>query len=219
MLEIILFILTSFLVGLSGAVVPGPMLTVTIADSVKKGFITGPLIVLGHFITEFLLIIIILAGFSWLVGSTTAAMIIGTLGGFMLIYMGYSTAKSTVDLEALILNDDGSGKYGSVLKGVLTSASNPYFFIWWATIGLAFLFKGLEIAGLVGLIGFLIGHWSADLGWFSTVSFFSSKGSEIMDKKQYNIIMKVCGIFLIVLGLYFLLNAQINNIISLMASI
>ena len=219
MLELILFILTSFLVGLSGAVVPGPMLTVTIADSVKKGFITGPLVVLGHFITEFLLIIFILAGFSWLVGSTNAAMIIGTLGGVMLIYMGYSTSKSRFDLEKLSHNDYGGGRYGSVLKGILTSVSNPYFFIWWATIGLAFLFKGLEIAGLVGLIGFLIGHWSADLGWFSTVSFFSSKGSEIMDKNQYNIIMKVCGIFLIVLGLYFLFNAQINNINSLLASI
>ena len=215
MLEIILFILTSFLVGLSGALVPGPMLTVTIADSINKGFITGPLVVLGHFITEFILIIIILAGFSWLVGSTTAAVVIGTLGGIMLIYMGYNTSKSTVNLEKITLTDDKTSRYGSILKGVLTSVSNPYFFIWWATIGLAFLFKGLEIAGIIGLIGFLIGHWSADLGWFSTVSFFSSKGSEIINKKQYNILMKVCGIFLIVLGLYFLLNAQINNISSL----
>lgn len=219
LLEIILFTLTSFLVGLSGAVVPGPMLTVTLADSVKKGFITGPLVVLGHFITEFLLIIVILAGFSWLVGSTTVAMIIGTLGGVMLIYMGYDTSRSSVDLEKLSHDEDGAGKSGSVLKGVLTSASNPYFFIWWATIGLAFLFKGLEIAGLVGLIGFLIGHWSADLGWFSAVSFFSSKGSQVINERQYEIIMKVCGLFLIVLGLYFIFSTQLSNIVSLLASI
>ncbi len=213
MLELIIFILTSFLVGLSGAVVPGPMLTVTVSDSVKKGFSTGPLVVLGHFIAEVILIIVILAGFSWLVGSTEATIVIGTLGGMMLIYMGYKTSKSTLDLsdsDELSPRNELSGKYGSVLKGVLTSVSNPYFFIWWATIGLAFLFKGVEIAGLVGLIGFIVGHWSADLGWFSVVSFFSSKGSEVMSASQYHLIMKICGLFLISLGAYFLITAQAN---------
>ena len=210
MLELIFFILTSFLVGLSGALVPGPMLTVTVSDSVKKGPKTGPMMVIGHFVTEFILIISILAGFSWLVGSTTAAIIIGSLGGIMLIYMGYNTSKSTVDIGTPAFTDDNGSKYGTIVKGVLTSVSNPYFFIWWATIGLAFLFKGLEIAGLVGLFGFIIGHWSADLGWFSLVSFFSSKGSKIMNHKQYGLLMKICGIFLIVLGVYFLLAAQLN---------
>lgn len=208
-----MFILTSFGVGLSGALVPGPMLTVTVSDSVKKGFLTGPLVVLGHFIVEIILIVFILAGFSWMVGSTEVAIIIGIVGGIILIYMGYTTSKSKVDLD---ISDTGepSSKYRSVLKGVVTSVSNPYFFIWWATIGLAFLFKGVEIAGLVGLVGFIIGHWSADLGWFSTVSFFSSKGSRVMNEKQYNLIMKICGIFLIALGVYFLITAQ-ANILSL----
>jgi threonine/homoserine/homoserine lactone efflux protein len=210
MLELILFILTSFAVGLSGALVPGPMLTVTVSDSVEKGFLTGPLVVLGHFIVEIILIVFILAGFSWLVGSTEVAIIIGTLGGIMLIYMGYTTSKSKVDLSDISDTDEPSSKYESILKGIVTSVSNPYFFIWWATIGLAFLFKGVEIAGLVGLVGFIIGHWSADLGWFSTVSFFSSKGSDIMSEKQYKLMMKICGLFLIVLGAYFLITAQMN---------
>lgn len=212
MLELISFILTSFGVGLSGAIMPGPMLTVTVSDSVKKGFLTGPLVVLGHFIAEIILIIFILVGFSWLVGSTEVAIIIGTLGGIMLIYMGYTTSKSTVDLYDISDTDESSSKYGSVLKGVLTSVSNPYFFIWWTTIGLAFLFKGVEIAGLVGIIGFIVGHWSADLGWFSVVSFFSSKGSNVISEKQYNLIMKICGLFLIVLGAYFLISAQVNMV-------
>lgn len=210
MLELVIFILTSFIVGLSGAMVPGPMFTVTVSDSVKKGFITGPLVVLGHFIAEFILMIFILSGFSWVVGSTEAAIVIGTLGGVMLIYMGYTTAKTRTDLQDLSNPDEPSSRYGSVLKGVLTSVSNPYFFLWWATIGLAFLFKGLEIAGLVGLIGFIVGHWSSDLGWFSVVSFFSSRGSKVMNEKQFNTIMKICGVFLILLGAYFLFTAHAN---------
>ncbi len=210
-MEIVLFTATSFLVGLSGALVPGPMLTITISDSVQNGFIAGPLVVLGHFLVELTLIIVILAGFGWLIGSTTAALVIGTLGGISLIYMGYKTSKSPKYPE-LSDTTTNTSRYGSVIGGIITSVSNPYFFIWWATIGLAFLLEGLEIAGIIGIIGFLIGHWSADFGWTSTVSFISSKGSNVMSENQYRHIMKICGVFLILLGFYFLISVQMNNL-------
>jgi threonine/homoserine/homoserine lactone efflux protein len=213
-MEVILFIAISFAAGLSGAIVPGPMLTITISDSAKKGFITGPLVVLGHLLAEIGLIIFMMAGFSWLIGSNTATMIIGTLGGIMLVFMGYNTSKNTNNLLNDISNSGTSiNRYRSVSKGLLTSISNPYFFIWWATIGWAFMFRGLEIAGFIGLIGFLMGHWSADLSWYSMVSFFSSKGSKIMTDNHFKIIMKICGAFLIILGFYFLINAQLHNLI------
>ncbi len=72
LIEILLFIITSFAVGLSGALVPGPMLTVTISDSLKRGFIAGPLIVIGHYIAELALILLIFAGLGWFIGSSTA---------------------------------------------------------------------------------------------------------------------------------------------------
>lgn len=219
-MEVILFAATSFLVGLSGALVPGPMLTLTISDSLKRGFTAGPLVVLGHFITEIILIILLLAGLSWLIGSDKAAFIIGTLGGAMLIYLGYKISKSSIrfpDSHEEFRKFGASKRYGSVLGGIVTSISNPYFFIWWATIGFAFMFQGVELAGIFGLLGFLLGHWSADLSWYSMVSFLSSRGSKIMTDAHYTIVMKFCGIFLVILGIYFVLTALnslnfLNNI-------
>ena len=218
-METVLFAATSFLVGLSGSLVPGPMLTVTISDSLKKGFIAGPLVVLGHFIAEIALIILIMAGLNWFIGSNTAAFIIGALGGAMLIYLGYSISKSSIHFPDPVVSTSpeepsnsgyASKTYGSVLGGIITSISNPYFFIWWVTIGFAFMFQGLELAGIFGLLGFLLGHWSADLGWYSTVSFLTSRGSKIMTENHYKIIMKICGIFLGILGIYFILTAVTN---------
>lgn len=202
--------------GLSGALVPGPMLTVTISDSVQKGFKAGPLVVLGHFLVEIALIILILAGLGWLIGSTTAAFVIGTVGGLVLVFMGYRISSSSNPLTDSSSKEMLAQRYGPVLGGVITSISNPYFFIWWATIGCAFMFKGLELAGIFGLIGFLVGHWSADLSWYSAVSFFTSKGSKIMTDNHYKIIMRICGIFLIILGIYFVLTAQMDNLSSLL---
>ncbi|MDI6723856.1 MAG: LysE family transporter [Methanobacterium sp.] len=210
MIEIILFGLTSFGVGLSGALVPGPMLTVTISDSVKKGPIAGPQVVLGHIMTESAMMVAILAGVGWIIGSQTAALIIGIIGGAVLIYMGYNLSISSNELHNTINNVNNSKKsgiqHGSVLNGIITSLSNPYFFIWWASVGCAFMYKGLELAGIVGLLGFIIGHWSADLSWYSIISFFSSHGTKLMNDRTYKVVMRACGIFLILLGIYFLLS-------------
>ncbi len=206
MIEIVLFALTSFGVGLSGALVPGPMFTVTVSDSVKKGFIAGPMVVLGHIMTEIVMMIVILAGLGQILGSQTAAFIIGTFGGIVLIFMGYNTSRSNTALSSIKTEENGIQKYGSFLKGVITSLSNPYFFIWWATIGLAFMFKGLALAGIFGLLSFSIGHWLADLSWFSIISFLSSRGSKIMRDRTYKIVMIICGVFLIILGIYFIVS-------------
>jgi len=212
LIETVLFALTSFGVGLSGALVPGPMLTVTISDSVKKGFKAGPLIILGHFITELAIMLAILAGLGWIIGSQTAVFIIGTFGGLVLIFMGYNISKPDKILSDIEKEEYGTQKYGSVMGGIITSLSNPFFYIWWATIGCTFMFKGLELAGIVGLLGFIIGHWSADLSWFSTISFFSSRGSKVMADRTYKVVMMICGVFLVLLGFYFILS-QINMFI------
>jgi threonine/homoserine/homoserine lactone efflux protein len=206
LIETILFALTSFGVGLSGALVPGPMLTVTISDSVKKGFIAGPMVVLGHIMTEIAVMIILLAGLGYIIGSQTAAFAIGTVGGLVLIFMGYNISKSNNTLPNIKTDENGIQKYGSFLRGIITSLSNPYFFIWWATIGLTFMFKGLELAGILGLVAFSVGHWSADLSWYSIISFFSSRGSKFMSDRAYKIAMTTCGIFMTILGVYFIVS-------------
>jgi threonine/homoserine/homoserine lactone efflux protein len=210
-IEVILFAATSFWVGLSGALVPGPMLTVTISDSLNKGFRAGPLVVLGHVIVESCLIFLLILGLGWLIRSDKAAMVIGSVGGLMLIYLGYRIARSPSPPQI-----PGDGKpvqtRGSVLSGIITSISNPYFFIWWATVGWAFMLKGIELAGVAGILGFLVGHWTSDLSWYSLVSFFSSKGRHILPGKRYKILMIICGIFLITLGGYFIYTAILNLI-------
>lgn len=207
-IEVIFFAVASFWVGLSGAMVPGPMLTVTISDSLKKGSRAGPLVVLGHVIAESVLILLLVLGLGWIIESEVVTGIIGGVGGIMLIYIGYTISKSPVPSE---IPGDGEPveKRGSILSGIVTSISNPYFYIWWATVGWAFLLKGIDIAGIVGVVGFLIGHWTSDLSWYSLVSFFTSKGRHVLPGKRYKIIMMICGVFLIILGVYFIYSTLI----------
>ncbi|MBC7117779.1 LysE family transporter [Methanothermobacter tenebrarum] len=209
MIEVLLFVATSFMIGLSGAMAPGPLLTVTISDSLKKGSKAGPLLVLGHVIGEVLLILLILEGLGWLITSSLASAWVGLIGGAVMIFLGLNMIRDT----SSGMESDGFKDFGLVSKGLVTSVSNPYFFIWWGTIGAALMLKGMELAKLTGLAAFLIGHWSSDFAWYGIVSFFSARGKPIL-KSSYRFIISACGVFLIVVGLYFILTSSITRLIA-----
>jgi threonine/homoserine/homoserine lactone efflux protein len=90
-----------------------------------------------------------------------------------------------------------------VLTGILGSLSNPYWIIWWATIGLGYLISSMTY-GIAGIVVFFIGHISADLAWYSLVSFAVARGRTLMGDKGYRLILLLCGIFLISFGAWFI---------------
>src|SRR5271157_4108973 len=62
MLEFFAIFTTSFTVALSGALMPGPLLTVTISESARRGYMAGPLLIVGHSVLELVLVTAICLG-------------------------------------------------------------------------------------------------------------------------------------------------------------
>lgn len=202
-MTILLIGLTSFFVALSGALVPGPLFTITVAESAKRGFITGPLIILGHAILELILIMFLILGLSPFISNPKVVIIISLLGGLMLMYMGLMMIKDarTAHLSTAV---EGNGKgIHPVLSGIIGSVSNPYWTIWWATIGLGYLVSSLKF-GIPGIIIFFLGHISADLGWYSFISFAVSRGRKVIGDTGFKFLFYLCGIFLIFFGIWFI---------------
>ena len=61
-MELVLLFSNSFLVGFSGAMMPGPLLTVGIAETPRSGWRTGPIISIGHAIAEVVVVVLLSAG-------------------------------------------------------------------------------------------------------------------------------------------------------------
>lgn len=194
----------SFLMGLSGALMPGPVLTVTISQVTSRGFVAGPLIVLGHGILELSLVVAVAFGLGRILTWGPVIGTIATLGGIFLVYLGYDILRSLKGLSLSIQRRmDGKKITGHpVVAGILTSLSNPYWTIWWASIGVGYIAISRRL-GLWGLSSFFVGHILSDLSWYSFVALTLTLGRKMITDRLYRGVVAVCGLFLVGFGLYF----------------
>lgn len=206
MLDILKMLGIGFSVGLTGALVPGPMLFATIETSLTRGWMSGPKVVFGHALIEMLVFVFIVAGFSTL-AAQGAILWISIVGGAVLVVFGIMTVRE--GRHATL--SGGSSVFGSPFAaGVVTSVSHPYFWLWWLTAGAGLILLGLE-TGLMAAAIFLVGHLMADMSWYTLVSTTMSQGKSLMSEAAYRYVLVGCGVFLAAFGLWFM-TGQLDSI-------
>jgi threonine/homoserine/homoserine lactone efflux protein len=209
--------LSAMIVGFSGAIVPGPMFVVVLTQSSSKGIWASFFISLGHSILELLILILFLIGILKFADNPVFVRVIGVLGGVALLYIAsdilYKNFKKKISID---LNNMDLAKMKkksnlfNIFQGALTSAANPYWLIWWLTIGSAFLLKSRSF-GYPGIASFYFGHISADFIWYMFVGILISKGRRFISMKVYRIIMLLCSLFLVYLGIKFIIDFLISR--------
>jgi len=204
MYDILPMFFLGFVIGLTGALAPGPTLVATINASLSGDWTAGPKITAGHMLAEFVLFLLIVMGLSTIALPYTTA--IAGIGGIALIAFGGLTIAGSRTAGLSAPAGTVSNPY---VAGLITSAANPYFWIWWLTIGGAMVIAGLE-GGIVLAGIFFIGHRCADLSWYTVVSIGISRGRTIMSDPAYRLVMVICGIFLVLFGLYYLAGVFIR---------
>ena len=192
---------TSFVLGFSGAMMPGPLLTVTIAETVRRGAIAGPLLILGHALLEALVVLFVFFGASEAIQHPAVFSTVAILGGAMMIWMGYGMLRSlaTLRLELEVKKEAG---LHPVVAGAVISLANPYFIIWWATIGLGYLVVAHE-AGITGVLIFYLFHILSDLTWYCFVSGTVAYGKRFLTDRGYRAMVGICAVMIVGFGLYF----------------
>ncbi|WAC04487.1 MAG: LysE family transporter [Methanoregula sp.] len=205
MTEIIQMFVLGFLIGLTGALAPGPTLIATINATLRGGWTMGPRVTLGHIAVEILMVILIVAGLAVLIGSYS--WLIAMIGGMALVIFGILTVVESrharIDPSELTVSSADSTTPRPFISGVVTSISNPYFWLWWLTVGSSLLI-GAYAGGVLSAVSFILGHWGADLSWFTLVSASIHKGRFFLGEREYRWTLAICGVFLILFGGYYL---------------
>ncbi len=153
----------------------------------------------GHALVETVIFLLIIGGLADAMQEYSRA--IALAGGLALIIFGFMTVKGS--RSATLAAPEGQVIGNAYLAGVATSAANPYFWIWWLSVGSALVLSGLK-AGVIMAALFMIGHWVADFGWLILVSISLDRGRSILSEKSYRRILGICGGFLVCFGIYFL---------------
>jgi threonine/homoserine/homoserine lactone efflux protein len=195
-----LFILYAVGISLTGVMLPGPLTAATIAKGYtdrNAGFQIG----LGHAVIELPIIALIYFGFASYIASPQVKMIVGVLGGLMLIFMGGMIVRNL----GKRLNSAVNLPYNSLLTGMVMTGANPYFFLWWATIGVALIATAATF-GIAGLIVFVLVHWLCDIGWEQFVSVTVFKTKHLWTARTQMIVFGVCAAILIGFGIWFCIS-------------
>ena len=203
----VLFI-SAFLVGLSGAMMPGSVLTYTIRKVLSEGQHAGFIIIAGHALLELALVIVIFRGFDLVLQSKQAQIVIGLAGGALLSYMGVGMIRSSINNRLTVQAEgDRSGKGSMFFYGIVLSATNPYFLLWWAVIGLGFIMQSFQSLGYTGAGIYYLGHITADFAWYGLISVVVGRTRKFIKEKPYRIIIIILGAMLVFFGAGFVFDA------------
>ena len=201
MQEIFGFLGLVIIISASGVMSPGPLFAANVLYGLREGKISGIKIAVGHTIVEFPLILLLGVGFFSIENIPevrTLITILGTIGlfGFALLQIRTVT-KQKFSLET----KPGQGPF---VAGILLSALNPFFIIWWLTIGLVLISESIQIFGLIGIVILFLFHIWMDYAWLFTIAAFSSRAKNYLSKRNFKIIITGLSVVLIYFGIEFL---------------
>jgi threonine/homoserine/homoserine lactone efflux protein len=193
------FLASAVMISLSGVLSPGPM-TAAVIQHGARSRLTGVYVSLGHGVVEIPLIILLAFGAGSLFETPGVRLFVGLAGGTYLLHMGKGLLRPG-DLSL----DEQKGP-SSLMAGIALSIGNPYFLLWWATVGLGLVLSAARF-GALGLVLFIVLHWLCDLVWYTLLSSLSFRGVRTFGSGLYRKVSIICGLAMLFFGGAFILGS------------
>lgn len=193
-----LFLGSVVAISLTGVMMPGPVTAVAVTNGSQRKE-AGALVALGHGLIELPLIVLLYFGFARFLELQGVRISVGLVGGLVLLWMAASMLKT----KPLAFDQGKDSPHGSVVAGLVTTAANPYFFLWWATVGAALLASAQEY-GSAGVAAMGVTHWLCDAAWLFLISWVVFKSKRLWTGRVHRIVFGVCAAVLAGFGAWFI---------------
>lgn len=197
------FLAQAVAVSLSGVMAPGPVTAATMAAGARRKH-AGALMALGHAIVELPLVVLVVLGAETVFKAGWFRTGVGLAGGVILLLLAGMTIAG---LRRLRQEDGRTVKAACpVWTGMIVTGGNPYFLLWWATVGLALATRAMEI-GVLAFALFAVVHWLCDLVWMEVLSQASYRGAALLGLQGQRMITAVCAAAMAIFGVWFIVDA------------
>jgi threonine/homoserine/homoserine lactone efflux protein len=221
--DIIDFAIQVIFVSVSGVLSPGPLFFASLIYGSKLGYYSGIKIASGHAVVELPLIVLLalgIFGFSSFMFIEKSTSMIGLIGGTAIIFFSFFQINSIIrgrntgDANNKIngsyfskISNKGKTLGGPFIIGLIFSALNPFFLVWWFTVGLKLISDSIFLFGVLGgiLVLFAFHIWM-DYAWLSITAYLISKGKMIIKDKLYRHFLLSISIILASYGFYLIVE-------------
>lgn len=196
----------------SGVLTPGPLFFANLAYGTHHDKWSGIKIAYGHTAVELPLIIILAAGLFTFDTAKKYASVVGLIGGIaILAFAGLQIAsiikeKRRPDTSSIARNK------GPFIVGIALSALNPFFILWWFTVGSKLIVDSAAFGVATGVAILFALHIWMDYAWLASTAYLASKGAFVLKSKYYPTLLLGLTVVLIYYGLSFISNAASQHI-------
>ena len=203
MIQIIEFAILVIIISASGVMSPGPLFAANITYGLREGVKSGIKIAIGHSIVELPLVILLGIGVFSLEIFPEFRTIISIFGAITLFVFAGIQIKTILKKNK---NISLKPKQGPIVTGILLSALNPFFIVWWLTIGFKLISDAMLIWAFAGILIVFVFHIWMDFAWLGITAFLASKSRKIISNRNYKIMILLLSLTLIYFGITFLMD-------------
>lgn len=202
-MDLVSLILEVQVITASGALSPGPLTVATAGLGVRNGWKSGFLVSLGHMIVEFPLTILLALGLVSCL-SENLKRLLSLLGGLFLLYFSFLQFKSLKNVQLNVVER----KENAIFTGVLLTSLNPYFILWWLTVGTKLILDFINVFSFYGIFVMYALHVWMDFAWLIFIAYAFYKGSRV-NLSLLKLVLVGLGILMVYFGLSFIYNAVV----------
>ena len=201
MSESLPFLISGILFGLSAGILPGPLLTLVISETVKHNKKEGILVASAPVLTD--LPIILLSVFV-LAKLSNFHLVLGILSIAGALFIGY-LAYESITIKGVELNLENI-KAQSLRKGVITNFLSPYPYLFWISIGAPSILKAYKIS-LLSVIFFILGFYLLLVGSKVIVALIVDRSKSFLKSSAYIYIIRTLGFILLIFAALYIRDA------------
>jgi len=203
--------LFTFAMGFSIASMPGPIMALIATETLRRGVRSGSQAAIAPICVDALVMLPLVLILHAAIPSGMVAIAIGVAGGAFLVWLGVQSLRAwRIDSRALTQNDFVTG-LPSFTKGVLTHLMSPYPYVFWGTVGLAFVRDGFQTGGIFGALHFPLAFWLGASAFNFLVVFLIVRGKRMLPPTAEPYTQMFAGLLLITAGVFLTVTVAIDQ--------
>jgi len=191
----------------SGALAPGPMFTANLIYGARYGARAGLLLSVGHTVVELPLVLLLGLGLLTLATQPIVESSVGVVGGSALIVFGVTQLKGSLKAEWGSGGREGVHRYGALAAGVIFTIFNPFFIVWWLSVGSKLVVEAILFSSLAGIALMFASHIWIDYLWLTFTAHLAKRGVSVIGSRGYRVVLAAFSLILIYFGYIFIASA------------